>query len=153
MLEEQGRGQFAGLLQKALRFFTTHLKNVGRSAEQAIIKNVSESGRKTVKDLVKKGRDLELSETIQSKTHLKAICYQCKKEGIAFAIKKTDDGHYRLLYQRKDSALVLNAVKKVVNGQMKPKKSITDILKANSQIGRDQPVRNTPVKHREVNAR
>ena len=63
-----------------------------------------------IKELVKKGRDLELSEPVESKEHLKEICKQFKKQGVAFAIKE-ENGNFRILYQRKDGILVNEAVK------------------------------------------
>ena len=70
----------------------THIKNIGRSAEQGIMRNASESGKKRVKTLVRKGRDVEYSDTINDKKQLEAICKQCKKQGMAFAVKKEKDG-------------------------------------------------------------
>jgi hypothetical protein len=153
LLEEQGRSHLTDLLKRLLRFLGTHIKNLGKTAEQSIIHNISETGKKSVKNLVKKGRDLELSEAIKSKDHLKAICHQCQKQGIAFAVKKGDNGEFQLLYQRKDSALVGNAVSKVLNNKLKPKPSLAEMLQKNKAIKEPQLSKNAPIKHREVNAR
>lgn len=133
----------------------THIKNIGRSAEQEIMKNASETGKKSIQALVKKGRDLEYSDVIDNKKHLENICKQCKKQGMAFAVKKEKDGGFRILYQRKDSTLVKNAVENVLKSNLNGNKktSIVDILKRNKEISQSQQSIKTPVKHREVDAR
>lgn len=155
MLEEQGRNLIKDSLKKILWFTAVHIKNIGKSAGQKITKNISETGKKSVKNLVKKGRDLELSEVIDNKDQLKAICRQCKKQGMAFAIKKEKDGGFRILYQRKDSPLVKNAVENVLKNKLNSSKksSIVDILSRNKNISQSQQPIKAPVKHREVNAR
>lgn len=97
MMEEQGRNILADLLKKALRFFGRFTLNISKKAGHKAINNFRETGHKSVKGLVKMERDLELSEEIKSKDYLKEICHKCKKQGLVFAIQKTDDG-YRILY-------------------------------------------------------
>ena len=67
MLEEQGRGvlkhgaaKFFGWMFSVLKKSSTHLQDKSNH-------NKEESGEKSVKDLVRKGRDLELTEYIQKK--------------------------------------------------------------------------------------
>lgn len=137
-----------------MRFWLSHAKNIGRNAETEILKNIDETGKKSVKSLVKKGRDLELSEPVESKEHLKEICKQFKKQGVAFAIKE-EIGNFRILYQRKDGILVNEAVKNALKTELNGKKktSLTDILKRNKNIEQSQQAVKTPVKQREVDAR
>ena len=155
MFEEQGRSLVTGFLKKFLRFMGTHIKNIGRSAEQGIMRNASETGKKRVKTLVRKGRDLEYSDTINDKKQLEAICKQCKKQGMAFAVKKEKDDGYKILYQRKDSTLVKSAVETVLKDELSGKKktSLADILKRNKDISQAQNSIKAPIKHREVDAR
>ena len=155
MFEEQGRSLVTGFLKKFLRFMGTHIKNIGRSAEQGIMRNASETGKKRVKTLVRKGRDLEYSDIINDKKQLETICKQCKKQGMAFAVKKEKDGGYKILYQRKDSTLVKSAVETVLKDELSGKKktSLADILKRNKDISQAQNSIKAPIKHREVDAR
>ena len=154
MMEEQGRNILADLLKKTLRFFGRCTLNVSKKAGHKAINNFKETGQKSVKSLVKMGRDLELSDEINSKDHLKANCRKCKKQGLAFAIQKTDDG-YRILYQRKDSAVLSNIIRNIIGKEVKTKRSIKEIFNSVSKIKQKQTnvSRKTPVKHREVNAR
>ena len=155
MFEEQGRGIITDILKKFLRFMGTHLKNIGRSAEQEIMRNASETGKKRIKTLVKKGRDLEYSDVIDNKKQLEAVCKECKKQGMAFAVKKEKDGGFKILYQRKDSTLVKSAVETVLKNELNGKKktSLADILKRNKDISKSQNSIKAPIKHREVSAR
>jgi hypothetical protein len=152
MLEEQGRQGVNGLLKKLLRFLGSHIKNIGKSIEQKAINNISETGKKSVKSLVKKGRDLSFSSEIKNTDQMKAICVACKKQGLAFAVQKTDKG-YRLIYQGKDSVLVSDNIKKILKKQSEAKCSIVDILKSMDKIKEMQVSRITPIKHREVEVR
>ena len=154
MMEEQGRNILADLLKKALRFFGRCTLNISKKAGHKAINNFKETGHKSVKSLVKMGRDLELSEEIKSKDHLKEICHKCKKQGLAFAIQKTDDG-YRILYQRKDSAVLSSIVRNIIGKELKTKRSIKEVFNSVSKIKqkRTNISRKTPVKHREVSAR
>jgi hypothetical protein len=152
MLEEQGRQGITGLLKKLLKFLGYHIKNIGKGIEQKIKNHISETGKKSVKSLVKQGRDLELSDEIKSKDHLKSICVACKKQGLSFALQKTDNG-YRLLYQRKDSVLAATAIQKVLGKQLVPKRSVVDVMKSMQKIKQPHITRNAPIKHREVGVR
>lgn len=154
MLEEQGRNALADLIKKALRLTGRLTANLGKKAGHKVIKNITETGHKSVKSLVKMGRDLELSEEINSKDHLKAICHKCKKQGLAFAIQKSDTG-YRILYQRKDSAVLSNIVKNVIGKEFKTKRSISEVFNSIGKIKQKNAniSRKTSIKHREVNTR
>lgn len=152
MLEEQGHSKLLGVLTTLFRTLGRGIKDVYVTTEKTALKNYRESGRKTVKNLVRKGRDLELSSKIESKTQLASVCKECKKQGIAFAIKKIDNETYQLLYQRKDAALVSEAVASVLKKKLKSQKpSILNILKQNNKIV--EPVRAEPAVHREVGIR
>ena len=153
MLEEQGRGvlkhgaaKFFGWMFSVLKKSYTHLRDKSNH-------NKDESGKKSVKELVRKGRDLELTEYIQEKDRLKDICRQLKKQGIAFAVKKDKDGVYQVLYQRKDAPLVNEAIKKFYMKELKPKRTLKEVLNRNKQLESDHKDISEPLKHREVNAR
>ena len=153
MLEEQGRGlmkhgaeKFFGWMFSVLKKSYTHLRDKSNH-------NKEESGEKSVKDLVRKGRDLELSEYIQEKDKLKDICRQLKKQGIAFAVKKGKDGVYQVLYQRKDATLINVAIENSYLKGLKPKRSLKEILSRNKQIADEHKEITPPLKHREVKAR
>ena len=153
MLEEQGRGvlkhgaaKFFGWMFSVLKKSYTHLRDKSNH-------NKEESGKKSVKDLVRKGRDLELTEYIQEKNKLKDICRQLNKQGIAFAVKKDKDGVYQVLYQRKDATLVNEAIEKSYMKELKPKRSLKEVLNRNKQLESDHKDISEPLKHREVNAR
>ena len=87
-----------------------------------------------------KGRDLELTEYIQEKDRHKDICRQLKKQGIAFAVKKEDDGAYKILYQRKDATLVTGAIENSYMKELKPKTTLKEILKRNKQLVEDNKI-------------
>ena len=153
MLEEQGRGllkhgasKFFGWMFSVLKKSYTHLRDKSNH-------NKEESGKKSVKDRVRKGRDLELTEYIQEKNKLKDICKQLNKQGIAFAVKKDKDGVYQVLYQRKDATLVNEAIEKSYMKELKPKRSLKEVLNRNKQLVSNHKDISEPLKHREVNAR
>jgi len=154
MMEEQGRNILADLLKKALRFSGRFTLNISKKAGHKVVSNFKETGRKSVKSLVKKGRDLELSEEIKSKDYLKAICHKCKKQGLAFAIQKTNEG-YRILYQRKDSAVLSNIEKNIIGKEIKTKRSFAEIFSRANKIKQKQAniSKKTPLKHREADIR
>ena len=151
MLEEQGRGvlkhgaaKFFGWMFSVLKNSYTHLRDKSNH-------NKDESGKKSVKELVRKGRDLELTEYIQEKDRLKDICRQLKKQGIAFAVKKENDGAYKILYQRKDATLVTGAIENSYMKELKPKTTLKEILKRNKQLVEDNKI-DAPLKHKEIGA-
>ena len=152
MLEEQGQNLITAFLKRVGRFLGRQAVNIGKYTGHKVMHHYSETGKKSVKNLVRKGRDLELSAEINSKEKLKEICNQCRKQNIAFAIKK-DGNNYRIVYQRKDSALVSDAIDKVIKRQLKTKPSLSEILRRNNIIRQQQQSIKTPVKHREVDAR
>lgn len=153
MLEEQGRGLFKGAAKKFFGWMFSVLKKSYVHIRDKSNQNKAESGKKSVKDLVRKGRDLELSEVIQDKDKLKEICKQVKKQGIAFAVKKEKDGSYRVLYQRKDATLINLAVEKAYMKEYKQKTPLKEVLNRNKQLIADRRDISAPLKHREVNAR
>lgn len=51
MLEEQGRNTLADLIKKALRFSGRLTANLGKKARQKVIKNITETGQKSVKQV------------------------------------------------------------------------------------------------------
>jgi hypothetical protein len=153
MLEEQGKTGLIDLIKKAFRFLAKHTINLGRDAERELIKNIEQTGKKSVKSLVKTGADLEISEEIKNKDHLKIICNQCKKQGIVFGIKKTAEG-YKMVYQRKHSAILSDVIKNTIAKeitQQKPK--LSEVFDKIGQIQQKNIVLKTPVKHREVGVR
>ncbi len=157
MMEEQGRGLITGALKKLLGWmFNTYKQGLYR-LEDKIVHNKSESGQKTVKQLVRKGRDLKLSEVIKNQEHLKDICLECKKQGIAFAVKKEQNGECRLLYQRKDADLVetsiSNVLSNVIEKENTEKRSLVELLNRNKELSNKEHNRNEPLVHREVGAR
>ena len=154
MLGENGHKKALDLLKMILSFWGKHTKNVIRDAASELKHNKTEQGKKSVKELVRKGRDLELSEPIESKEHLKKICKQCKNQGMAFAVKKTPYGKYQILYQKKDGAALQIATEKVLSQQLKPKNKakLADILKVFDKSKNDRTKRE-PMRHREINAR
>lgn len=154
MLGENGHKKVLDLLKMILSFWGKHTKNVIRDAASELKHNKTEQGKKSVKELVRKGRDLELSEPIESKEHLKKICKQCKNQGMAFAVKKTPYGKYQILYQKKDGAALQIATEKVLSQQLKSKNKakLADILKVFDKSKNDRTKRE-PMRHREINAR
>ena len=152
MLEEQGRGvlkngatKFFGWMFSVLKKSYVHIRDKSNQ-------NKAESGKKSVKELVRKGRDLELTEYIQEKDKLKDICKQLKKQGIAFAVKKEKDGSYKVLYQRKDATLVNGAIENAYMKELKQKPSLKEILKRNKQLVEENKI-DAPLKHKEIGAR
>ncbi|MBQ8940327.1 MAG: PcfB family protein [Firmicutes bacterium] len=152
MLEEQGRGvlkngatKFFGWMFSVLKKSYVHIRDKSNQ-------NKAESGKKSVKELVRKGRDLELTEYIQEKDKLKDICKQLKKQGIAFAVKKEKDGAYKVLYQRKDATLVNGAIENAYMKELKQKPSLKEILKRNKQLVEENKI-DAPLKHKEIGAR
>lgn len=154
MLGENGHRKVLDLLKMILSFWGKHTKNVIRDAASELKHNKTEQGKKSVKALVRKGRDLELSEPIESKEHLKKICKQCKNQGMAFAVKKTPYGKYQILYQKKDGAALQIATEKVLSQQLKPKNKakLADILKVFDK-SKNVRTKREPMRHREINAR
>ena len=153
MFEEQGRGLLKNTAKKFFGWMFNVLKKDFKYFRDKAKQNKAETGKKSVKELVRKGRDLALSETINDKRHFKDICKQCKKQGLAFAVKKEKDGGYRLLYQRKDAALVNVAVEKALMKQLKPKKPLSEVLKRNKQLVDAHKDMHEPQKYRDVIAR
>ena len=157
MFEEQGRGLLTGAMKKLLAWMLNTYKQGFYKLEDKVTHNKSEAGKKSVKELVRKGRDLKLSEVIKDKQHLKEICAECKEQGIAFAIKRDENGDCRLLYQRKDADLVENSIGNVLSKlnekEEKPKRSLVELLKRNKELAERENVRDAPLVHREVGAR
>ncbi len=154
MLEEQGKTVLVDFIKKALRFLGKHSINIGRNAEQKLIKNISETGQKSVKSLVKMGGDLELSEEIKSKDQLKVICRECRKQGLAFGIRKTADGNHQILYQRKHSAVLSDIMHNTIAKELTPKPKLSDVLNKVSKIKQRQTDNiKQPIRHKEVEAR
>ena len=153
MFEEQGRGLLKGAARKFFGWMLSVMKNGLVHLENKAAQGKSETGRKSVKNLVRKGRDLELSEAINDSRILKDVCKQAKKQGLAFAIKKEKDGSFRILYQRKDATLVNLAMQKAFMKDLKPKRSLSEILNRNKQLVNDNKDIHTPLKHREVGTR
>lgn len=151
MLEEQGNSLLTNSAKNLLRFLSRHTGNIIRYSTRKAVTHYSETGKKSVKNLVRKGRDLELTQEIESKEKLKAICSQCKRQNIAFAIKKTENG-YQLLYQKKDSSLVNDSLNRVLAKQMKPKSPLNKLLQSYQKI-KPQHNRATHTKQREKNSR
>ena len=151
MLGENGHKKVLDLLKMVFSFWGKHAKNVIRDIAGEVKQKKSEQGKKSVKALVRKGRDLELSEPIESKEHLKKICKQCKNQGMAFAVKKTPYGKYQILYQKKDGAALQIATEKVLSQQLKPKNKakLADILKVFDKSKNDRTKRE-PMRHRDM---
>ena len=153
MLEEQGRSGLIDFIKKVLGFLKKHIGGMYAETEHKLIENITQTGKKSVKSLVKSGADLEFSEEINNKDHLKTICKQCKKQGLTFGIKKTAEGKYQLVYQRKHSAVINDIVKRTIDKELSPKPKLSDILNKVGQIQQSDMSKKPPVKHREVEAR
>ena len=158
MMEDQGRSLLTGALKKLLGWMLNTYKQAFYKVEDKVKSNITETGKQSVKALVNKGRDLKLSEVIQNDEHLKKICAECKAQGIAFAIKKEENGEKRLLFQRKDSDLVENAICSVLSKAVdekadKSKRSLAETLSRNKELSNKEHGRNAPLVHREVGAR
>ena len=103
--------------------------------------------QQSVKEMVKSGADLKLSEVIKDDAHLKAICIECKRQNIAFAIKKEENGDRQLLYKKKDADLVEKNILNVLEKGLKPKKPLIDIINRNKEISSKEAQK---IKNKEV---
>ena len=123
MLEEQGTGLIKSGIMKLLKLLGNSYKpfidDINRKTRVAQNKT-----QQSVKEMVKSGADLKLSEVIKDDAHLKAICIECKRQNISFAIKKEENGDRQLLYKKKDADLVEKNILNVLENRLKPKKSL-----------------------------
>ncbi len=139
MLEEQGQGLVTGSIKKLLKFLGSNIwrgvVSVDSQAYNKAAQKRQETGKKSVQELVRKGRDLKLSEVIEDKRQFTDFCKNCQKEGLAFAVKPEKDGGYRLLYQSKDAVLVEQTYKKTISKEYKqPKIDLVELLKRNTKL-------------------
>ncbi|HAG04140.1 MAG TPA: hypothetical protein DCG28_01760 [Lachnospiraceae bacterium] len=134
MLEEQANGLVKQGIFAVLRLLKDKTMPIISNINQATTIKPPTTARQTVRELVEKGRDLKLSEVIQSKQHLTEVCYELKKQGIAFAIKRDSDGNRQLLYQKKDGDLVEKSIKTVLNKNLQKSRTLMDLLNRNKAI-------------------
>ena len=133
MLEEQGTGLIKSGILKLLKLLGNSYKpfidDINRKTR--VTKN---KAQQSVKEMVKSGADLKLSEIIKDDSHLKAICIECKRQNISFAIKKEENGDRQLLYKKKDADLVEKNILNVLEKGLKPKKSLKELISRNKEI-------------------
>ena len=138
MLEEQGQGLITGSIKKFFKFLGNRAWRAYESVDRKVYGNIkhknNEVGKKSVRDLIRKGRDLKLTEVINDKEEFKAFCKDCKKEGLAFAVKLDKDGGFRMVYQGKDAVLIEQVYKKVKEKELNPKFDIKSIISRNKQL-------------------
>ena len=146
MLEEQGNGLIKSCILKLLKLlgnsYKPFIEDIHRKTRVTKVKT-----QQSVKEMVKSGADLKLSEVIKDDAHLKAICIECKRQNIAFAIKKEENGDRQLLYKKKDADLVEKNILNVLEKGLKPKKPLIDIINRNKEISSKEAQK---IKNKEV---
>lgn len=151
MLADEGRQLFLEATSKILGTLVRKLSAIDAELSQRRIKNAAETGKKSIKSLVKLGGELEMTEEIKSKEHLKLICQSCKSKGLAFALKKTKDNGYRVIYQRRNAALFSEILNDTLNKTLNPKPKLLDVFKKITQA--KQRNIQVAIKHKEVEVR
>ena len=146
MLEEQGTGLIKSGILKLLKLlgnsYKPFIEDIHRKTRVTMTKT-----QQSVKEMVKSGADLKLSEVIKDEAHLKAICIECKRQNIAFAIKKEENGDRQLLYKKKDADLVEKNICNVLNNSLKPKRSLMELINRNKEISSKEAQK---IKNKEV---
>ena len=146
MIEEQGTGLIKSGIMKLLKLLGNSYKpfidDINRKTRVAQNKT-----RQSVKDMVKSGADLKLSEVIKDDSHLKAICIECKRQNISFAIKKEENGDRQLLYKKKDADLVEKNILNVLEKGLVPKKPLMELISRNKEISNKEAEK---IKNKEV---
>ena len=134
MLEEQGTGLIKSGILKLLKLLANSYKPF-----------IEDINRKT---RVSKNKT---QQSVKDDAHLKAICIECKRQNISFAIKKEENGDRQLLYKKKDADLVEKNILNVLEKGLKPKKSLMELISRNKDIsGKEaQKIKNKEVSREE----
>lgn len=134
MLEEQGNGLIKSGIFKFLHLLKDSFAPFVRDLHSKTAVRLPDKPEKSIQAMVKSGKDLKLSEVIKDDSHLEAICLECKKQGISFAIKQEDNGDRQLLYMKKDADLVEKNILNVLTKELEQKRSLPELIERNKEI-------------------